>query len=132
MLHHLELYVTNLGLSRDFWSWLLGRMGYELFQDWPQGFSYKLGETYLVFVQVEADHANPPYHRKRVGLNHLAFHAPSRQAVDELAVELGQRGVPMLYDSPMLDGTTYAVFFEDPDRLKVEFTCNSRPPFKPE
>lgn len=124
MLHHIELYVSNLNLSRSFWSWLLSHMGYELFQDWPQGFSYKHGETYIVFVEVEGGHETPPYHRKRVGLNHLAFHAPSRQAIDDLAIELGQRGVPILYGSPMADGESYAVFFEDPDRIKVEYTCN--------
>jgi catechol 2,3-dioxygenase-like lactoylglutathione lyase family enzyme len=121
MLHHLEFYVSHLERSREFWGWLLQRLGYARYQEWPQGFSFKFGDTYLVFVQVEDHYNDRPYHRKRVGLNHLAFQAPSTQAVDELAIELRQRGVEILYNSPIADGEHYAVFFEDPDRMKVEF-----------
>ena len=40
---------------------------------------------------------DPPYDRRRVGLNHLAFHAASRQQVDELTEALREKGVPILY-----------------------------------
>ncbi|MBP7204941.1 MAG: hypothetical protein KBA54_00330, partial [Candidatus Cloacimonetes bacterium] len=87
-LHHVELYVRDLQTSRRFWSWLMERLGYKLFQDWDAGFSYLLGETYLVFVQAEERFLDIPYHRCRAGLNHLAFHAGSRKFVDELTSEL--------------------------------------------
>ena len=41
-------------------------------------------ETYLVFVQAEERFLDIPYHRCRVGLNHLAFHAKSKEHVDEI------------------------------------------------
>lgn len=41
MLHHIELYVSNLNQSRTFYDFLLPRLDYELYQDWEQGFSYK-------------------------------------------------------------------------------------------
>lgn len=44
-----------------------------------------MGEMYIVFVQAETRFLDIPYHRGRVGLNHLAFHAASRQQVDEVA-----------------------------------------------
>ena len=124
-LHHVELYVRDLQTSRRFWSWLMERLGYKLFQDWDAGFSYLLGETYLVFVQAEERFLDIPYHRCRAGLNHLAFHAGSRKFVDELTSELLD-GINILYEDrhPYAGGEGYyAVFFEDPDRMKVEITA---------
>lgn len=123
MLHHVELYVSDLRRSAAFWGWLLEQLGYELFQEWENGVSWRCGETYLVFVQAEERFLDIPYHRCRVGLNHLAFHARSRRQVDALTEELRRRGVTILYEDrhPHAGGPDhYAVYFEDPDRIKVE------------
>ncbi|WP_404406211.1 VOC family protein [Jeotgalibacillus malaysiensis] len=126
MIHHIELYVSNLKKSTEFWGWLLEELGYELFQEWESGRSWKHGETYLVFVQTEEAYLGVPYHRKRTGLNHLAFHADSREHVDELTEKLRGRGVRILYEDrhPFAGGEDYyAVFMEDPDRMKVEIVA---------
>ncbi|MBM7580981.1 VOC family protein [Jeotgalibacillus terrae] len=123
MIHHIELYVSDLKKSTVFWGWLLEELGYELFQEWESGRSWKYGETYLVFVQTEEAYQDVPYHRKRTGLNHLAFHADSRKHVDQLTEKLRAEGIPILYEDrhPFAGGEDYyAVFFEDPDRMKVE------------
>ena len=54
MIHPIEMYVRNLKTSGKFYSFLLEALGYELYQEWEEGFSYKRQETYLVFVQAEA------------------------------------------------------------------------------
>ena len=73
-LHHVELWVPHLGRAIHEWGWLLGRLGYESFQDWPDGRSWRLGGTYLVVEQSPAMTASE-HERLRPGLNHLAFHA---------------------------------------------------------
>jgi catechol 2,3-dioxygenase-like lactoylglutathione lyase family enzyme len=83
-LHHVELWVPDLGRAVQEWGWLLGRLGYESFQDWPDGRSWRLGDTYLVVEQSPALTA-AEHDRLRPGLNHLAFHAGPRPRVDELA-----------------------------------------------
>ncbi|KAA0548166.1 hypothetical protein FZW96_10605 [Bacillus sp. BGMRC 2118] len=123
LLHHLELYVSNLQQSLQFWDWFLQELGYEEYQQWEEGKSYKLGDTYLVFVQVEEHYKQNIYHRKAVGLNHLAFHVDSREEVDELAKAVKEKGYTILYEDryPFAGGPEYyALFFEDPDRIKVE------------
>jgi len=128
LLHHVEIYVSNLPKSIEFWGWLLIELGYEKYQEWDAGISYKLGETYLVFVQTEADYLDVAYHRKRTGLNHLAFHVESRQMVDDFTTRLKARNVTILYEDkhPFAGGKDYyAVFFEDPDRMKVELVAKS-------
>lgn len=122
-LHHVEIYCSDLADSLDFWEWLLLGLGYVRHQDWPEGRSFLKGETYLVFVQCEPDHKQHPYHRKGPGLNHLAFHLDSRSAVDRYAAQLTERGTKILYSSPLVSGTSYAVYFEDPERIKVELVA---------
>ncbi|MCG5249785.1 VOC family protein [Brevibacillus agri] len=127
MLHHLELYVADLKRSAEFWGWLLEeQLGYERYQQWASGISWKHGNTYLVFVQAEERFLDVPYHRCRVGLNHLAFHARSREQVEAIHEELRRRGVPLLYEDryPHAGGREhYALFCEDPDRIKVEIVA---------
>lgn len=127
VLHHIELYVKDLEKSKAFWGWLLQELGYEEYQVWPQGISYLLGHTYLVFVQTEERFLDIPYHRCRAGLNHLAFHGGSKDFVDSLTLKLKEKGVKILYEErhPYAGGPDYyAVFFEDPDRMKVEVTAD--------
>jgi len=126
LIHHIELYVSDLKKTIDFWGWLLVELGYSPFQEWESGRSWKLGESYLVFVQAEDRFLDVSYHRCRVGLNHLAFHTSSRQQVDELTNKLQDKGISILYTDkhPFAGGPEhYAVYFEDPDRMKVELVA---------
>ncbi|WP_312473298.1 VOC family protein [Neobacillus sp.] len=126
MLHHLEIYVSNLKKSIEFWDWFLSELGYEPFQKWDSGISWKYGETYLVFVQTEERFMDIPYHRRRVGLNHLAFHAESKEQVNQITAQLKENGINILYQDkhPFAGGDShYAVYFEDPDRIKVELVA---------
>ncbi len=80
-----------------------------------------------MFVQTEKRFLEFPYHRRRTGLNHIAFHASSRYQLDEMIPELKKRGIPILYEDkyPYAGGLGhYAVFFEDPDRIKVELVAS--------
>lgn len=123
-LNHVELYVSDLIASRAFWGWLLPKFGFTPYQEWESGQSWRLESTYITIVQAEADHKDQPLHRKRPGLNHLAFWAESTDEIESLTLELRSRGVPILYEDRAPDEigapSPYAVYFEDPDRMKVE------------
>jgi glyoxylase I family protein len=65
------------------------------------------------------------FHRKRPGLNHVAFRVGARVDVDTFTRQfLDARRLPTIYgpprDYPEYRPGYYAVFFEDPDRLKLE------------
>ena len=123
MLHHVELYVSDLARSLRFWTPVFGLLDYREFQRWPEGVSYMHGDTYLCLVQAPHQHLDAGYHRQRVGLNHLAFHGRSRAHVDEIASWVRAAGFTSLYDDkyPFASGPHYyALYCEDPDRIKVE------------
>lgn len=126
LLHHVEINVADLNRSIAFWGWFLEELGYTPFQEWENGKSWKLADTYLVFVQTEERFLDVSYHRSRVGLNHLAFYAESREHVDNITRKLKEKGIKILYEDrhPFAGGKEhYAVFFEDPDRIKVELVA---------
>lgn len=126
LLHHIEIYVSDLKKSTDFWGWFLEELGYSSFQKWDSGQSWKIENTYIVFVQAEERYLEVTYHRCRVGLNHLAFHASSREHVDDMTNKLNAKGINLLYTNqhPFAGGDNhYAVYFEDPDRIKVELVA---------
>ena len=115
--------MSSLETSSQFWFGLLSRLGYAQDQQWGNGISFRLQDAYIVLVQVAPEHMEPSYHRQRVGLNHLAFHAASRAQVDQLTDWVRQCGYRVLYeDRHPFAGVpqTYALYCEDPDRIKVE------------
>ena len=128
IIHHIEIYVSDLKRTILFWDWLLTKkFTYEIYQQWDSGISFKLGETYIVFVQTEKKYLSNPYNRKNTGLNHLAFHCRSKEFVDTLTKELKEKNINILYADkhPYAGGENYyAVFFEDPDRIKVEVVAD--------
>jgi glyoxylase I family protein len=68
-----------------------------------------------------------PYDRYDLGIHHLAFAAPSREVVDERARWIGEQDVTIESGPAEYDYTQdyYAVFFDDPDGLKLEIVHRS-------
>lgn len=123
MLHHVEIYVRDLERSVAFWTPFMELLGYEA-DPWSGGMNYVKGdETYLCLLPAPAEHVAAGYHRKRVGLNHLAFKGDSRAHVDEIAAWVKANGHTTLYEDkyPYATGPGYyAAYCEDPDRIKLE------------
>jgi catechol 2,3-dioxygenase-like lactoylglutathione lyase family enzyme len=119
-LHHLELYASDLEASVAFWDWLLGELGYEPKNEWDGGRSWINGPTYVVLVR--AGESDRPFDRRAPGLNHVAFHAASREQVDEITAGVRDRAdARVLYeDEHPFAGGYYALYCEDPEGIKVE------------
>jgi catechol 2,3-dioxygenase-like lactoylglutathione lyase family enzyme len=121
-LHHVEIWVPDLRRATDEWGWLLGRLGHLPYQDWPDGKSWRLGPTYLVFEQSPALTASG-HDRCRPGLNHLAFHVRDRATVDALVREAPEHGWTLLFPDrhPYAGGPGhYAAYLENTDGFEAE------------
>ena len=108
------------------WGWLLGQFGYEPFQNWEDGQSWRLGTTYFVIEQSPAMTAGD-HDRLRPGLNHLAFHAGTRRDVDALAAAGPEHGWALLFPDahPYAGGQEhYAAYLANADGFEVELVAS--------
>lgn len=124
-LHHVELWVPDLGRAVTSWGWLLGALGYTPFQEWAAGRSWRLGPTYVVVERSRALSAGV-HDRLRPGLNHLAFHVATREGVDALVDEAPRHGWALLFADrhPHAGGPdTYAAYLEDADGFEAELVA---------
>jgi glyoxylase I family protein len=123
--HHVDLVVSSIERSLHFYSELLRPLGYhsvnEVEGERGETIWYLGGPGTGVGLR-EAQSESGPYDRYRLGLHHLAFEASSRGVVDERAEWL--RGQEVELESEPQEYTYipgyYAVFFYDPDGLKLE------------
>jgi hypothetical protein len=125
-LHHVELWVPDLGRAVAEWGWLLSRLGYTSFQDWEQGRSWSLGGSYLVVEQSPAM-SYGEHDRLRPGLNHLAFHAGGPLDVDDLAADATAHGWALLFPDqhPYAGGPGhYAAYLVNSDGFEVELVAD--------
>jgi catechol 2,3-dioxygenase-like lactoylglutathione lyase family enzyme len=124
-LHHVELWVPDLDRAEREWGWLLDRLGYALFQEWPDGRSWRLDGTYLVVEQSKAMTA-ADHDRCRPGLNHLAFHAGPRDDVEALVADAPGNGWTLLFPDrhPFAGGPEhYAAYLANSDTFEVELAA---------
>jgi catechol 2,3-dioxygenase-like lactoylglutathione lyase family enzyme len=121
---HLDYNVNDLELARSFYDPLMNWLGMTRETATADYVLYGNSSFKLCLVQVEEAYRDQAFHRKRHGLNHLAFSVENRADVDRFYQDfLLPRGIAVLYDGPgqFSDSEEYhAVFFEDPFRLKVE------------
>ena len=123
--HHFQIQVSNIQKSAVFYGELLGRLGFTQVLEMERMVEWQKEGTRIILAQCPKRFLAEGYHRKHVGLNHIAFRASSRAAVDELYRNfLLPKKIPILYSGPKewkdYDPGYYAVYFEDPDRIKLE------------
>jgi catechol 2,3-dioxygenase-like lactoylglutathione lyase family enzyme len=122
---HLDLVVSDLERSLAFYRGLLEPLGYErtseIVGEQGERVVYLVGRGH-VGVSLRAARTPGEYDRYRVGLHHLAFQAPSRDAVDERLAWARDQGVEIENDPREYDYRPgyYAGFFRDPDGIKLE------------
>jgi catechol 2,3-dioxygenase-like lactoylglutathione lyase family enzyme len=123
--YHLQINVGDPALSIPFWRDLLGYLEYRAIMATHDVLGMTNGGMDFWIIATPAERRARGFHRKNVGINHVAFRVDSRQAVDTFHHEfLGARRIAPLYEGPReypeYAPGYYAVFFEDPDRLKIE------------
>ena len=130
-LDHIDLVVSDLERSLHFYRGLLGPLGWghegEIEGERGERVVYLGGKppdrpVALSLREAQSDSNPLPYDRYGVGIHHVAFNAPSREAVDDRATWLRQNGFELESEPQEYDYTSgyYAVFFPDPDGIKLE------------
>ncbi|MFG1602612.1 VOC family protein [Actinoplanes sp. NPDC049265] len=121
-LHHVELWVPDLEGALTPWGWLLGELGYTVFQQFEGGRSFLKDGTYLVLEQ-SAALTGRRHDRCAPGLNHLAFTVAGESEVDRLSGLSETHGWSLMYADrhPHAGGPEhYAAYLEDAWGYEVE------------
>ncbi|MBK6702419.1 MAG: VOC family protein [Caulobacteraceae bacterium] len=133
-IHHIDLTVKDAKASRAFYeacsaSWVIGsRPINDLGDTDPNGYDFDLttadGFCSIGILNARGEHADRTHDRYSPGLHHIAWNAASREDVDAMHEHLLSIGATIL-DAPaaypQYGPTYYAVFFADPDGLKLEY-----------
>jgi glyoxylase I family protein len=121
---HIDLTVNDIALSAIFYDKVMPALGFRrLLEDDPD--QARWGNAHITFAirQANAVERGAKFNRYRVGLHHLAFKAKGRDAIDEFHRFLIRENLPILdvpAEYPQYGPNYYAVFFADPDGMKLE------------
>jgi glyoxylase I family protein len=123
--HHVDLVVSSIERSLPFYRDLLAPLGYhhvsEVEGERGETIWY-LGGRDVIELGLREAQSEGDVDRYRVGLHHVAFEATSRAVVDERAEWLRAHGATIESgpeEYAYVRGY-YAVFFYDPDEIKLE------------
>jgi glyoxylase I family protein len=136
LIHHLDLTVKDPWASRSFYDAVLGFMGYRRVREDARGFDWELETPDGAFASIgvmraEGSGRERTHDRYAPGLHHVAWQAASREDVDrlhELLLGIGATVLDPPADYPAYGKGYYAVFFIDPDGIKLEFVHLPRIP----
>ncbi|MGH7289180.1 MAG: VOC family protein [Myxococcota bacterium] len=127
-IHHIDITVGDLMRSTAFYDRVFPLLGFRRAVGVPEGPIWAGRDLEVGLVAARSHVAHDRY---APGLHHLAFAAPSRSAVDALHEQLLGLGLPVLdapAEYPQYAPGYYAVFFADPDAVKLEYVYSTRWP----
>ena len=120
-INHICLTVKDGKQAYEFYSPVLEYLGYKpvFFKGFWRRPDPEIGDFALFEARPEFSDRN--HERRAPGLHHLAFNADSREQVDGLYEVLVKIGAKILDPPQEVYGSSYyAVYFEDPDGVKLE------------
>ena len=136
VIHHLDLTVKDPEQVFGFYDAVLSALGYRLERKSERGFDWNLqsplGVHSIGLVKANSQGAQRRHDRYSPGLHHVAWGVDGREEVDRIYEVLQRIGAKVLdppANSPQYNngGGYYAVFFADPDGLKLECVYTPRP-----
>jgi glyoxylase I family protein len=130
-IHHLDLNVSDLDRSGPFYDSILTHIGFRRVNlsapGEPPGFDWAAPSTAdrpMTIGIYAAKNRDRSHDRYAPGLHHLALNANNRDDVDRLYRKLLEMRAEILdppREYPKYEPGYYAVFFLDPDGLKLEY-----------
>jgi catechol 2,3-dioxygenase-like lactoylglutathione lyase family enzyme len=128
---HLVLSVGDFERSKAFYGKLLGFLGFKFKYDYVDMAGWSNDKTLFWIAAADDEGRKRKYRKGDIGFHHYAFELASRKDVDLLGAFLVANDVNVA-DPPgeYYGGNYYAVYFTDPDGMKLEGMIWA-PPEKP-
>jgi catechol 2,3-dioxygenase-like lactoylglutathione lyase family enzyme len=115
-LNHIIMTIKDVKISQEFYGDLLG---FET-KNIADGFFFMTGGVSIFFFSPRRPIPDDRFNEFRIGLDHLAFTAPSESALQSLAEKLQAAGVETKGVETYHTGNKY-VAFRDPDNIQLEY-----------
>ena len=121
--NHMTLTVTDRDRARDFYSSVLG---FQFLMEF--GPKYLLSNDSVILALNEAPDptraiSDDRFDENRVGLDHVSFNVSSREALEQAAQLLDERGISRGEIKDLGDLGLYVMAFRDPDNIQLELTA---------
>lgn len=114
---HISIRVKDYEKSKAFYQRLFDFLGFEISDEYPNTIGWTNGRTRYWIAPAEG---RKTYKIGDVGLHHYAFELRNRKDVDALQAFLEEAGVRIVDPADEYYEDYYAVFFLDPDGIKLE------------
>ena len=114
---HISIRVTDYAKSRAFYQKLFAFLGFEISEDYGSTIGWTNGHTRYWIAEAEG---RKSYKIGDVGIHHYAFELRNRKDVDALQAFLEKEKVKIVDPADEYYEDYYAVFFLDPDGIKLE------------
>lgn len=117
---HLVITVSDFTASNAFYSAFFDFLGFKVMDEFEGAKGWSNGSTRFWIYAADDEGIKHPYRLGDIGFHHYAFSLNGRKDVDELQTFLIQNHVRVVDPADEYYPDYYAVFFLDPDGLKLE------------
>jgi catechol 2,3-dioxygenase-like lactoylglutathione lyase family enzyme len=117
---HLVIRVGDYEKSKSFYGRLFGFLGFEVSEEYEDAIGWTNGKTRFWIAPADAEGKKHKHRAGNIGFHHYAFQLRSRKDVDALQAFLMELGATIVDPAAEYYDDYYAVFFLDPDGLKLE------------
>ncbi|WP_045835338.1 VOC family protein [Hyphomicrobium sp. 99] len=117
---HISVRVSDFPKSKAFYSGLFDFLGFEVLDEYEDSIGWTNGKTRYWIGQADEDGRKHKHQTGDVGLHHYAFQLRNRKDVDELQDYLKKHDIKIVDPAAEYYDDYYAVFFLDPDGIKLE------------
>ena len=118
---HLVIRVADYEKSKAFYGRLFTFLGFEVSDEYEDAIGWTNGKTRFWIGPADAQAGKRKHRTGNIGFHHYAFQLRSRKDVDELQTFLtDELGATIVDPADEYYDDYYAMFFLDPDGLKLE------------
>ena len=112
--------VSDFAKSKAFYGALFEFLGFEISDEYEDAIGWTNGKTRFWIGPADREGRKRRHRIGDIGFHHYAFQLRSRKDVDALQAYLEKHGVTIVDPAGEYYDDYYAVFFLDPDGLKLE------------
>jgi catechol 2,3-dioxygenase-like lactoylglutathione lyase family enzyme len=117
---HMVIRVGDFEKSKAFYGKLFKFLGFKVLGEYADAIGWTNGKTRFWIGEADAEGKKHKHRIGYIGFHHYAFELRSRKDVDQLQAFVEKLGAKIIDPAGEYYDDYYAVFFLDPDGLKLE------------